>query len=182
MWEKKGKLINIFIKKSCILILILILPLFAWLLYYYPSYKNVKTLKAENQRLEGEIYQYNQSLNINGNIKEELENLEKNLEELESYTYCGSQLDEVFSMMEEALIFSNFQHQQVELGGIVFSQDSSFGFMILNISFEGAQDDLMIYIKNIEDNYPGLIVEDLRFYQAPSFIYGSLRVMGTLRF
>ncbi|UNC92568.1 hypothetical protein [Candidatus Contubernalis alkaliaceticus] len=181
VWDKKEKLVTVLNLKIYLTVFIIILPVFAWLFYYYPSYKSLKNVKVENQRLKEDIIQYKQYLNtVKG--KEKLVDLEESFNELEYLTFCGSQLEEVFTMMEEALLFLNFKHQEIELGGVVFPQESSYGFMILDITFEGTQEDLLSYINNIEANFPGLMVEKLSFQKGTPMLYCNLRVKGTLRF
>ncbi len=187
-------------KKYGVFLALLGLTLMIFYFHGHPLWKDIGEIREEVEQLEKvlEERETSFSLSLPQVHKEDKEQMEIELENLNLQLYSKNNLQEFFSQMENLLMIRNGENLRLLIGELTSqelkkSENSKenaclgkkelpveYSYFTIDVSFSAPLEDILLYIKRLENHSPSLQVQQVDLNKRGELYSLSLTLKGLL--
>ncbi len=163
-----------------IVFLLMLLSIAVYFFYFKPSLEILQDVKEEISLLDEDTEQAFIYISQSEKRLEELRELEEEIDKLESRVPPSANLPLFFAELEEILLNSAPNVESINISEISSPEDLNYRFFTINLSFTSSRNEILQYIRDIENFSRVLKIEQVNFREEDNSYSGTLRIRAFL--
>ncbi len=177
---EKIRQINFRGKNAKVVYILLLLSVASYFFYFRPSWEALQVVNEEITLLREETEEAFIFTSQSKKRLEELKELETDIARLESRVPPSGNLPVFFAELEGIILNSGPRVQNINISEISPPEDLNYRFFTIDVNFISSRQEMLSYIKDIENFARVLQVEQLTFRREEENYSGSMRIRAFL--